>query len=266
MKYKIPGALLALLVLFTISTRADTLVWTNTSGGDWYSSTNWVPPQVPVAGDDVVITNSGTYTITNVVNVVLNSLILGGTNGIQTLNASTLTLTNASIVKSNGVLNWGGGDLEGSLTVNPGATLSISNSVFLVQNNYYYNFTNTASLTNYGTVIWAGMVYAAGSSLNNSGGGIIYNAGLWQSVADGQISTYNTYGTNTFINVGTLEKTGGREHPSSTGTSPAPGSSILSPVPSASFGAAPTHCMEMRHWRPDRSPVPCWSQATPFST
>ncbi len=113
------------------------------------------------------------------------------------------------IVASNAVLNWNGGDLEGSLTIAQGGTLTLSNTIFFAQNNYYYNYTNTATLTNYGTVIWAGIVYAAGNSLINAGGGIIHNAGVWRAVTDEQLLSYNNYGTNLFINVGILEKTGG---------------------------------------------------------
>ena len=61
------------------------------------------------------------------------------------------------IVSSNAVANWSGnGDLEGSLTVAQGGTLSISNTVYFDDNDYPYN--NTAELTNYGTVIWAGNI------------------------------------------------------------------------------------------------------------
>jgi hypothetical protein len=45
--------------------RAGTLMWTNTAGGDWNASPNWSPNQVPASGDTVVITNAGTYTVTN---------------------------------------------------------------------------------------------------------------------------------------------------------------------------------------------------------
>src|SRR5271170_3459562 len=94
-----------------------TITWANTNGGDWNIATNWTPAQVPVSGDNVIITTNGTYTVTNSSSATLGNLTLGGTNGIQTLTLSSLTLTNIGLVNSNGVLNWGGGDLEGSLTI-----------------------------------------------------------------------------------------------------------------------------------------------------
>ena len=147
--------------------KSATITWANTNGGDWNIATNWSPNQVPANGDDVIITNSGTYTVTNAPSVTLDSLILGGTNGIQTLTIASLTLTNASMVNSNGVLNWGGGDLESSLTVLQGGTLSISNTVYFDEASPY---TNNPALTNYGTVIWAGNItsYANEGSLGGS--------------------------------------------------------------------------------------------------
>ena len=193
----------------TMQCRAATVTWANTNGGDWNVATNWSPAQVPVSGDDVIITNSGTYTITNASNVTLDNLILGGTNGMQALNISSLTLTNVAMVNSNGVLIWSGGDLEGALAVAQGGTLVQSNTLHFVYNNYALGYTNTAYLTNYGTVVWAGTIDAAANSSTHGGGGVIYNAGLWDAVADMTMGVYSGTGTNYFINAGTLEKTGG---------------------------------------------------------
>src|SRR5439155_1408649 len=73
--------------------------------------------------------------------------------------------------------------------------LAISNSVYLSAN------TAGAALTNYGTVLWTGPnIYGFGNS-------VIYNAGLWQDLADNSLS--NQCGTNTFLNVGTFQKAAG---------------------------------------------------------
>jgi Putative Ig domain len=200
---------MATVILLTgiIQCRAGTITWTNTAGGDWNVVTNWSPNQVPVNGDDVIITNSGSYGITNASGVTLDKLTLGGTNGTQTLMISSLTLTNTGRVNSNGILNWIGGDLEGTLTVAQGGTLIQSNTLQFVYNNYALGYTNTAYLTNYGTVIWAGTIDASANSSTHGGGGIIYNTGLWNAVADLSMSVYSGSGTNYFINTGTLEKT-----------------------------------------------------------
>ena len=168
-------------------------VWTNTAGGDWSNSTNWSPNQVPVSGGNVIITNPGTYTVTNASSATLGNLTLGGTNGIQTLTAVSLTLTNASMVNSNGVLNWNGGTLGGVLTVGQGGVLNITN-------NTSYIFSGT--LTNNGTVNWsAGNLYGNANTL-------IDNAGLWQAQSDNQF-VINSGSGQTFINTGTFRKTGG---------------------------------------------------------
>ena len=190
--------------------RSATLTWINPAGGDWNSTNNWSPGQVPASGDNVVITQNGTYTVTNTGSATLGSLTLGAASGIQTLNVASLTLTNSSLVNSNGVLNWSGGDLESSLTVGQGGTLTISNTVYFAYNNFSYGYTNTATLTNFGTAIWAATINAEPNS-HGGGGGLIYNAGLWESVADNTLSpSYQYSGTNSyFINTGTLEKIGG---------------------------------------------------------
>ncbi len=95
------------------------------------------------------------------------------------------------------------------MIVAQGGTLTLTNTTYFAQNNYFYNSTNTGALTNYGTVFWAGTIYAAGNSLNNLGGGIIHNAGRWEAIEDNPMTSYNNYGTNLFINVGSLQKTAG---------------------------------------------------------
>ena len=190
--------------------RSATFTWANTNGGDWNIATNWIPAQVPASGDDAVITNAGTYTVTNNNSVTLGSLILGGTNGIQTLSLVSLTLTNTSMVNSNGVLNWSGGDLENSLTILQGGTLSLSNTIEFAFNNAQLGQTNTVALTNYGTVVWAGNATSYGNNRQppSSGGSVIYNAGLWQAAGDNTLAVSEN-SSNLFVNVGTLEKTGG---------------------------------------------------------
>jgi hypothetical protein len=203
--------LIAAFIFLTgiVQCRAATITWTNTTGGDWNDPANWSPNQAPANGDDVIITNSGSYAITNASGVTLDNLTLGGTNGTQSLMISSLTLTNAGMVNSNGVLNWNGGDLEGALTVAQGGTLIQSNTLQFAYNNYAIGAANTAYLTNYGTVMWAGTIYGSGNASSHGGGGMIYNAGLWNAVADFSIAIYNSVGTNYFFNIGTLEKTGG---------------------------------------------------------
>src|SRR5205814_465714 len=108
---------------------------------------------------------------------------------------------NALTVASNGVMTWTSGDLNGPLTVAAGGTLSISNASSLTMGygNYSYGYSNTVALTNYGTVVWGGTYLYSYSSA------VIYNAGLWQTLGDYTLGSQ--YGTNTFINTGTFNKT-----------------------------------------------------------
>src|SRR5439155_5264436 len=98
---------IAALMLTLASARAATITWTNTAGGNWNDAANWNPNQVPGASDDALITSSGDYAVTLDVDVLLNSLMLGGTGGTQTLVdlGHNLTLNSASTLTTNGVFN-----------------------------------------------------------------------------------------------------------------------------------------------------------------
>src|SRR5204862_540297 len=113
-----------------------------------------------------------------------------------------INLAGSLMVPASNTLNWTGGELDGgSLTVAAGATLTLSNTVYFGYSaGNYVAVTNGGFLTNNGTVIWAATVYGYGGS-------VISNAGLWQSVTDGTLSSQ--YGANSFINAGTLQKIGG---------------------------------------------------------
>ena len=108
-------ALVASLFPSWTSVRAADLTWTNTSGGNWNVAANWSPNQVPAAGDNLFITNSGTYAVTVNANATVNTLLLGGESGTQTLanSGATLTLTNSASVGPNGVFAMSGGTLAG---------------------------------------------------------------------------------------------------------------------------------------------------------
>src|ERR1039457_6170649 len=120
MKPKI--ALLLLLVIGNNVADSAIITWTNTSGGNWSFAANWSPNQAPGSSDNAVITASGTYAVTLDTSPTINSLTLGGVSGQQTLTTgnNNLTLNNASVVNTNGVLALSGGSLSGAgpLTVN----------------------------------------------------------------------------------------------------------------------------------------------------
>src|SRR5262245_49801279 len=87
--------LLSLLGVFlgtAVNSKSATLVWTNTAGGVWNVAANWSPNQVPVAADQVLVTNSGTYTVTVTANSSMAGLIFGGPAGTQTLQLTAGTM------------------------------------------------------------------------------------------------------------------------------------------------------------------------------
>ena len=117
-------------IAITSAATIPTFTWVNPAGGDWNDTNNWSPNKCRGTATTSSSPNAGTYTVTDSGSATLGNLTLGGASGTQTLNIASLTMNNASMVNSNGVLNWSGGDLEGSLTVAQGGTLSISNTVY----------------------------------------------------------------------------------------------------------------------------------------
>src|SRR5665213_1470200 len=184
-------AVLALIFLAGHIAQSATITWTNIAGGDWNDTNNWNLHQVPGPADTAVLSIDLAGSLTVPTNSALHWTGGSVTGGLLT-------------VSSNAVINWSGGDLSGgSLTVAQGGTLTVSNTVSFGYNaGNYTAVPDGGFLTNNGTVIWA-----ANNGYGYGGGSTIYNAGFWQLPTDGTISSQ--FGTNTFINVGTLQKTGG---------------------------------------------------------
>jgi len=205
---------------------AAALIWTNTAGGNWSVTNNWSPNQIPGAADAAVITNSGNYVVTLDGNQSVGSLTLGGTGGTQTFTTSgnALTLSQASYVGTNGILQLNGGGLfgagAGNLTVSGqlnwtgGALGGASTSVAVATNGVLTlaGVNGTAYslgeiLTNAGTVHlqsgnleidWCGTNYGA---FNNGPGALV------DIQAD--VAVTNTCGGAGWANQGTVRKSGG---------------------------------------------------------
>ena len=64
--------------------------------------------------------------------------------------------------------------------------LTLSNTIYFAYANWGDGSTNTATLTNEGTVIWAGEIEGWGNDTSNPGSVFIDNAGVWQLVTDNQ--------------------------------------------------------------------------------
>jgi hypothetical protein len=213
------GFLLCWWLPAALPTSAATVSWINASGGNWNVTTNWSGNAVPGTNDDVLITLDGTYTVTLNANAHVNSLTLGGTNGVQTfsMNANSLTSALPSVVTNNDVFRLSGGSLNGPLTVATNAALVVSGGDVLgtltvapggmltISNQFSFGFAGGAvngggSLTNQGTVVWAN------GNILGYGNARIVNAGFWHALGNDTFANQN--GTNAFTNTGTFEKSG----------------------------------------------------------
>src|SRR6266478_3771573 len=112
--------------------RADTITWTNLSGGNWSKAANWDPNQVPSANDAALITLAGTYSVRLDISVTVSNLTLGGDSGAQTLaiNGATLTISGLGVIASNGACNLAGGALNGSGLLTVEGALNWSGGAF----------------------------------------------------------------------------------------------------------------------------------------
>ncbi len=101
--------------------RGASVLWTNVAGGNWSVPGNWQPNGLPGQGDDVFITNAGTYTISLDTNsAILNTVLLGAKTGRQTLEIGH-DLTAVLTIASNGVMNLNGGNKWQRTTITGGA-------------------------------------------------------------------------------------------------------------------------------------------------
>ena len=159
-------ALVASLVLALGSNpvRAATIAWTNTLGGNWNAPANWNPNQVPLATDNAVITNNGTYAVTLDVSASVASLTLGGTSGTQSFvqNANTLTLNGASTVGAHGSFNLGGGTLNGVGTLSVNGPFNWSSGTVADTGGVTLNGTSTLNGAGASTMILGGLLVNGG--------------------------------------------------------------------------------------------------------
>ena len=157
-----------------------TLTWTNVNGGLWSVASNWSLGRVPQAGDSVVITLSGTYTVTMDVNFTGTTITLGAASGTQMLAMSgrTLTLTGGLRIGSNGVFTpTGSSTVTAGTLVNQGtlnATNTTINAPLVNQGLLIYDgtgsFTNTFTTTTGSTLRLQGSSSTGTSNLTITNG------------------------------------------------------------------------------------------------
>jgi len=187
--------------------------WINNAGGDWDTASNWSPAQVPGAGDDAVISQTG-ITITHstgasdsvnsvqcsaTLSISSGTLSIASASSISALTESAGTLTGAGTVTVTGLMTWSGGTMSGTgiTNINGGTALG-------------GNFTTLSgrTLNNPGTVTVSGN---SGYYLTISNGAVVNNlsGATWDYHNDAAI---NSSGTATFNNAGTFEKTAGTDN------------------------------------------------------
>ncbi|MFI5456725.1 MAG: hypothetical protein ACHRXM_14860, partial [Isosphaerales bacterium] len=206
----------------------STIVWDSTNhptGGSWDTGSNWVGGQVPQSTDDAVInlTGTGTVTLSTGVTDTVNSLTTSTNSSLSissdTLSLATtssigggLTLTGGTIGGSGaltvtGLTTWTGGTMSGTGTTNANGGLTMggvgaNDQMFLtgrtLNNAGAATLSENTANTSYGLLLGSGAAFdnEAGASFAFATGAEIINSG-------------GTPAGGTFVNAGTLSKTGG---------------------------------------------------------
>jgi hypothetical protein len=192
-------------------------VWTNLAGGNWNTAANWSPNTVPNGATHVaVITNAGTYAVTNNGNRTLGGFMVGGASGMQTMAHSagyTLTVNGPGSVLSNGRLNLFNGPFTGTNVVTVDGQVNWNygsigdNAVFLISTNGRLNLAGSndkffnGAITNAGTITWT-------DSGDFQQYGIVHNlpGGLIEALTNGVM---NASAGSLLVNEGTIRKSGG---------------------------------------------------------
>src|SRR5678809_756059 len=182
--------LVAGLCLASAAFGADVL-WINSLGGNWSTAANWNTGTVPGPSDNVLLSNSGTYTVTLDVDATVASLTVGGTSGAQTLSASsrTITINTSSAISANGILSLINSTAAGVGILTSQGTLNIENS------------TINAALVNQGLLVFRGGANNLAGSFENQAGGTL------RVIGDGSFSGAQLTLALGFTNHGLIELT-----------------------------------------------------------
>ncbi|HKS05042.1 MAG TPA: hypothetical protein VJR92_01915 [Gemmatimonadaceae bacterium] len=188
-----PGLTSAISGSFNVSLSA--IIWTNASGGAWETPSNWNLNRVPQAGDSVVITLAGDYTVTLGSGPTVSYVTLGAAPGTQSLSLvdASITIDNAFTINTNGVLElavsnlFGTGVVANSGLITAHGGVSIENPItttagsgIRVEGNSSYGFaqlTHVSSFTNNGTIELTSVTGAFPAILSSTAG-TLTNAAL----------------------------------------------------------------------------------------
>jgi len=193
---------LFLLITTSIASTAfgAQISWSNASGGNWSTGSNWTGGIVPGATDTALIMLAGTYTVTLDANTTVAGITLGGSSGRRTfaLTSKTLTVNGPFNINANGKV------YVSSSTITGLGDIAVSDTLSMI------TATIDLPVHNGGVVMVAGTVdfndaYSndPGSILrlwynSNWGAGINFSSGFTNH---GYIEMVNTYSTsNTRLN------------------------------------------------------------------
>ncbi|MBP7933536.1 MAG: hypothetical protein KA354_02705, partial [Phycisphaerae bacterium] len=203
-------SIVLLVGLITAGASAGTITWTGSGAtGSWHTAGNWDLNRVPGAGDDVLIPDvAGTASVTfSSGSTSIRSLtcseafvLSGGTlsiDEVSTMNSGCAfsggTSSGTGTLTLKGTSTWSGGTMTGagSTVVAAGASLSITNSVYLYRD-----------LTNDGTMTWTG------GNIYGGGGTTLTNNGQLTAEFSSSLQWQSNDGNHTLTNAGTFTKRG----------------------------------------------------------
>src|SRR5450759_4623304 len=100
------GLRLVVFLALALTSMAASRSWKDAVSGSWSDTNCWNPSGLPVAGEDVYVTNSGAFTVTLSSSPQYKSLVLGGDSGTQSIDWVTGTMPGGGVlVATHGVLN-----------------------------------------------------------------------------------------------------------------------------------------------------------------
>jgi hypothetical protein len=81
-----------------------TVTWKSAASGDWSVSTNWDTGSTPATGDDAVISVAGFYTVALTTPIIVNSIAIGDTGAVLTIQDPGATDAVSGSVANSGYL------------------------------------------------------------------------------------------------------------------------------------------------------------------
>jgi hypothetical protein len=169
-----------------------TFQWTNTTGGDWYTVSNWTPNLAPGSNDSIILVAGGSITMNS--NVDLTDVTFGLANNDVPLGSdegNAPTLTGAGAITVHGTMDWESGSMTGSgqTIIAPGATLNFVNPETIVLSG--------RTLENRGTVFWTGLgtLDVSGVITNDAGALFEMQTPVTMEYGGGSESRFDNAGT-----------------------------------------------------------------------